>query len=827
MNKISLKAFCLFIVILIINLNTFAKEQSPEVERANNIQIDKVNSLFSQTSALNEELGSIVQYIGQAINTNKIKPQNKISTQNWIIKLLKDVNKLQEIPIIITLSYIFNLNLTINKLLIKTHANLKNNFNDIEYEDLESISKAMMKTQKNKVSLKDIEIIIQKNKILINFIKNQAYQAGLSNVNKLVRKVDEINDKYKILPTLITGIATAGFLTAIIYTLDNIPKLPRNNSTSLFSRRPSNLLQLTYVPENQIHQNSSIINKLKNIKLKWLLSPIIKYKKFLGEKPKYYQSGNFKGQLANGNKLGKIGKIDHFIFRDPDVQKVLSIGTVAGSYYFGNELKYFKDNLQNLIKNKWENLKGYNNINTGYTNKSYTIESSLTLSDERLVGLEEQIDKLKKVAYYVVEPDIYDRQGVSIGKGILLTGPTRTGKTMLARALSGEINKMLRQKDSTKSFGFKEVKFVELMRGENAVERLLDEAKNNAPCILFIDEIHNLPLQSQGWNKTLNDFLTGMSGINSESDSKHQIIMLAATNKPEHLDSALLQPGRFGNIIHFNRPHYENRKKYFETMLKRNMFDPNQFNLSGIAKQTQNCSYGDLEEILREARFNARRESKRLNQEHIQSKINSHVHRFKLTFPLNNKEIDIVASYQAGKILSSILYNCSNDILLVSLLGKEPKLKEKSIFQNAAGIKEFEDNKKIEYGHIIKYNNQEALQTQDFKDYIKEAKKLLSGHIAQKILLNNIYPSYRSKDKNKAINYIKKDLLNNIEESELSKKEKESIKSETLKILKDYEQEITDILTENKEKLNNLYLKFKSKITLYKKDIQALIDLKS
>lgn len=792
-NKLRNKLYKILICALSIssiNINSLliSKESSPKEVSINIDNIDQINSLFSKTIGQLDQLGSIIQYLGQAINKNKINPTYPEIANKWISNALKSINKLENIPVNINKSYILKLNLATSYLINQTYKNIDNNFSTINYSQLKelNIDNIDLAKFKGPVSLGNISNLLNLNKDLLNKLNLKSTEAGLSNINKVTRMLDKINDQYKI-TKILTGLSLG---TGLAITLSYLA--------------PKITLDASYT------------------KLNWLLSPIVKLKQYVGEKPSYKKED---GTLANPKELKTIGQLDHIFYRNKDIQKLLGVSGFAASWYFGKEIKESLSSVKRSIANQWEYLKGYDLIDNSKNRNTYQIEETLTLDDERLIGLEEQAEQLKKTAYYVVEPDIYDKQGVGVGKGILLTGPTRTGKTLLARAMAGTINQMLKDKGINKKFGFKEVKFGELVWREDAIERLLTEAKNNAPCILFIDELHNLPLQSNDANSVLNNFLTGMSGINSESDAKHQVIMLAATNKPELLDAALLQPGRFGNIIHFNRPNFENRKKYFETMLKRNMFDSSEFNLDIIAQQTQGCSYGDLEEVLREARFNARRESKKLNQKHLQDKINYHVHRLKENLPLTNKEKNIVSAYQAGKILAYNLLNPAEELLLVTIKGREPKIKERHFLQNVGeknNIKEHEESKKIEYGHIITYNSQESLGVKDKNYSLTEAKILLAGEIAQSILLKSTYPDYKPEDKLKAINNIKSYLLNNMNEQDLPKEEKDKLKIKTFTLINKYQKDITSLLTKHKNKLNKFYEQLKIKVTLDQEDIKHL-----
>ena len=174
------------------------------------------------------------------------------------------------------------------------------------------------------------------------------------------------------------------------------------------------------------------------------------------------------------------------------------------------------------------------------------------------------IDEAKKILQdvvdYIANPELYERSGAIPDKGYLLTGVTRTGKTEISKALAGEINFILQQTGQGHRCGFKEITWAEIAR-PGSLKKMLVEAKKHAPCVLFIDELHNYNLQGSADAVLLNDFLTAMSGI--EQDEKNRIILVATTNQIQKLDNALFQHGRFGTIIHFELPRYQDRKHFF------------------------------------------------------------------------------------------------------------------------------------------------------------------------------------------------------------------------------------------------------------------------
>ena len=213
--------------------------------------------------------------------------------------------------------------------------------------------------------------------------------------------------------------------------------------------------------------------------------------------------------------------------------------------------------------------------------------------DEAKVELEEIIDFLKN-------PDKFTEFGGLMPKGLLLVGPPGTGKTLLAKAVAGESN--------VPFFSISGSEFVEMFVGLGAarVRDLFDEAKKNAPCIIFIDELDALG-KARGVGgygghdereQTLNQLLVELDGF----DANIGVILMAATNRPEVLDPALLRPGRFDRQVLVDRPDKEGRKKILEVHLKK-VKRVGELDIDRLAAMTAGMVGADLANLVNEATF--------------------------------------------------------------------------------------------------------------------------------------------------------------------------------------------------------------------------------
>lgn len=225
-----------------------------------------------------------------------------------------------------------------------------------------------------------------------------------------------------------------------------------------------------------------------------------------------------------------------------------------------------------------------------------------------VAGADEEKQELKEIVDFLKNPKEFTDMGARIPKGVLLVGPPGTGKTLLARAVAGEAN--------VPFFSISSSEFVELYVGVGAsrVRDMFQTAKRSAPAIIFIDEIDAVGRQRGAGlggghderEQTLNQLLVEMDGFSSNLG----IIVMAATNRPDVLDPALLRPGRFDRRITVNYPDVKGRKEILEVHARKKKFTDD-VDLEKIAKLTPGCTGADLENILNEAAILAVRDKRK------------------------------------------------------------------------------------------------------------------------------------------------------------------------------------------------------------------------
>ena len=291
--------------------------------------------------------------------------------------------------------------------------------------------------------------------------------------------------------------------------------------------------------------------------------------------------------------------------------------------------------------------------------------SKTTFKD--VAGLEEEKEEVQELIDFLKNPKKFQVMGARIPKGVLLVGPPGTGKTLLARAVAGEAK--------VPFYYISGSDFVELFVGVGAsrVRDMFKQAKMNAPCLIFIDEIDAVGRQRgtglggghDEREQTLNQLLTEMDGFGANEG----IIIIAATNRPDVLDPALLRPGRFDRQITVNLPDKNSREEILKVHAKNKTFDKN-ITLENLAKRTPGFSGADLENLLNEAALlTVRRNKKAITM----SEIDEATDRVlmgpaKVTKKYTEKEKKLVAFHEAGHVVMGLKLDGANDVQKVTII---------------------------------------------------------------------------------------------------------------------------------------------------------------
>jgi cell division protease FtsH len=292
-------------------------------------------------------------------------------------------------------------------------------------------------------------------------------------------------------------------------------------------------------------------------------------------------------------------------------------------------------------------------------------DKKVTFGD--VAGIDEAKDELKEVVEYLRDPGKFRRLGGRIPKGVLLVGTPGTGKTLLARAVAGEAH--------VPFFSISGSDFVEMFVGVGAarVRDLFGQAQNHAPCIIFIDELDALG-KARGVNplgrhdeqeQTLNQLLSEMDGF----DPNTGVIIMAATNRPEILDPALLRPGRFDRQILVDRPDLNGREEILKIHAKNVMLSPD-VDLKVIASRTPGFVGADLANIINEAALLAARKNKEaVEMADIEEAIDRVLAGLeKKNRLMSKKEKEIVAYHESGHAIIASLLPDADPVRRISII---------------------------------------------------------------------------------------------------------------------------------------------------------------
>ncbi|WP_298904404.1 ATP-dependent zinc metalloprotease FtsH [uncultured Nostoc sp.] len=305
-------------------------------------------------------------------------------------------------------------------------------------------------------------------------------------------------------------------------------------------------------------------------------------------------------------------------------------------------------------------------MNFGKSRARFQMEAKTGVKFEDVAGVEEAKEELEEVVTFLKQPERFTAVGARIPKGVLLIGPPGTGKTLLAKAIAGEAG--------VPFFSISGSEFVEMFVGVGAsrVRDLFKKAKDNAPCLIFIDEIDAVGRQRGagigGGNdereQTLNQLLTEMDGFEGNTG----IIIIAATNRPDVLDAALLRPGRFDRQVMVDAPDLKGRLEILKVHGRNKKIDPS-VSLEAIARRTPGFTGADLANLLNEAAIlTARRRKEAVTLLEIDAAVDRVVAGMEGTALVDSKSKRLIAYHEVGHALVGTLLKDHDPVQKVTLI---------------------------------------------------------------------------------------------------------------------------------------------------------------
>jgi len=453
--------------------------------------------------------------------------------------------------------------------------------------------------------------------------------------------------------------------------------------------------------------------------------------------------------------------------------------------------------------------------------KKYDSEHvSVTFDD--VAGVENAKIELYEVVDFLKNPDKYLKIGAKIPRGILLMGSPGTGKTLLAKAVAGEAE--------VPFFSISGSQFVEMFVGVGAarVRDLFKKAKKEAPAIIFIDEIDSVG-RARGAGiggghdekeQTLNQILAEMDGFESEE----QVVVIAATNRPDVLDFALMRPGRFDRKVTLSLPDVHAREKILNIHIRKVRID-NSVDLEKIAKISIGFSGADLANLVNEAAMHAARESQEyVTQDDFMYARDRIIMGVEQEFVLDEKDKKRVAIHESGHVLAALLLEHADPIEKVSIIprGQALGMTEQLPLKD---IKNFPQDYLLDkIGVMLGGRAAERTLLGDLSsgaaNDLKEATSLATHMVSQWGMSEKLGPVYYQKGEDHV--FLGREMAMPKDFSEATAK---IIDDEVRKIITDKEEELLELFESHKEQIVALSEKLVEKELLYTDEIMTLTGL--
>ena len=418
---------------------------------------------------------------------------------------------------------------------------------------------------------------------------------------------------------------------------------------------------------------------------------------------------------------------------------------------------------------------------------------------DSIIGHEEAKETLSYLVKYIQDPEHYDRAQLDPAKAILLYGPTRTGKSMIAEALACELQRIKGGKPEDFPFYPIDARHIAYY---GSFDFIMNIIKEKAPCIIFLDEIDMLNLHREEFknnNQLLSDFLSALSGC-LKNDPDKKVIVLAATNTPEYLDDSLRS--RFSTQIVFEYPSFLHRAEAILRELQGKGLPAEQFNIRKLAEETEGCSYEQIHKIINDAQLVTRESGRPVTQADIEHSINTILrnivyHDYK---DLPEAELKVLSVHMTGHAMTYLLTEGSEQLSQVTIRPVKIKIDKNFSAKNTY------TNPIIKYGQVFTHTQGDTLKFTSKKDVKRKCMIELAGHIAEEIILDTHFTTPHScsgQDTTEAFKWAKKYVLDGIDESlvQASKHMQNKIIQDAYAFIEECKQELRTLFTEHKDSM--------------------------
>lgn len=781
------KTFSILFLLLISNATFTAIEkrsdntaQEQTIEPSDEIKRMLLESALDTVRNHTSQLLFCCQQIEQVLVANKIKINTKKTSKEKILKEIEQFKMLfnnlyHEILKEASLENIYQGTL-FNKISIDY-------LFDVVTQDISTLSfstfQKIMSAEFQNASDFDPDQILQNNNQKIEELILATDSVGLSSFNKTFKYLKNTPLPYVHTPffRLIKKTAIYTFSAAMLYTF-LIYCLPNNMKIPFTKKTIANLPGATFIGNR---------NREADISAYSAADPVLPG---IGSSATEAVQDNSGFTTGIGNKLERLfGNLGVNLF--PGV-----------NYALGGLLLHQFTDIYDYAKVKTKtNWKKFINLCEGKIDNTST---SIFDSNHKRVDFDTDIiggEALKEIAVELINvikyPNRYALTGIKPRTGYLLSGPPQTGKSYFAAALRTMINDNFDKNT-------RECKFLtvtsELLR-KYSIETIFSIAHANAPCILFIDEIDMLCANRDKDPFTTSQLLTCMSGLETSSGD-NLVIVIGATNRPEALDFALTEDGRFGKTpIEFHYPRYEDRKTYLtrEINQKRKLDIPQDF-IECIAQETENASFNTLDKLIATAQTQAMKQTRKVTIKDFETSLDREIRHIHEYINVSNEEKEIIATYQAGKALARELLKTEKQVVKATIYPVIKPVKSQEGFI----VTQDSSTEKGNNAQYIKHNRPQASElgavfvksskyndnfTSDQEQH-SERLVLLAGHAALELLTNKTFSSFKPEDRAQLIDDLEQSFCHGTkvtnEVRTLALEKKEELYKEIKDLLSDH-----------------------------------------
>ncbi len=775
-----------------------------EVEAQMKLAVDNLNAA-----------DQMLEDLAQKLNNNLFPKVNKDIARLYITTLRTEVNNARQITALTINITSLTMAIRFNELMISVLGQMIRS----GLQELPDI-RTLISRSIDLDSREQIEAKNSNHKVTVDKMDKEAISAGLNVFRRGYRNFEKFWEQHKVGVRVLEAtalIALSGIAIALI-DKERFSKLAgwgnelddkSISSKNIITQKALKALSLSCKKIAQLKSRiGSTIEETQQIPLK--NGKFIKQKVFIPE---------------DGTLMGNVWKWGTAYWP-------VATALYAGKSFIPKEVNEDMKNVSEATHEKWHNFKNFLRGGAPRKLKSWEKRPDITLDD--VIGMDYAKKAIAPILDYLQNSEKYDQAGIQPPKGILLYGPSRTGKSFFAEALSGSIKKMFEnsgKKNSFKCFSLSASQVMEFEQlGYGGMEYVLRIAEKFAPCVVIVDELDLLGLQREVDRKMLSQFLSGMSGCVSSNKDK-QVIVIGATNKPEQLDFALKQPGRLEIALHVGFPVFNDRLSFFKRELEKRCINTGNLNIDKLARETEGCTYEHLNGLIRATLHHARSHHRIVCQDDFEKCLDSEVrHILPLVKKLPQQELNTIATHQAGHALATFMLKTPEKLIKVTTLPVNKKIDEESIYQKYYEKNNQDQNavnqetRAIEYGKCFTYYGTDTLKLVTTDQLTSQIKLHLSGFAAEKIALGTTTYLYHTEDKQEALELAKKMVFAGMKEQDLPKSLRQEKLQQAITLVDKCEAEVTQLMEERKEILAAITQQLLERHTLTAQEVNKIID---